>query len=558
MLGKHIENARKAGRFTRRDGAAQEMIRKSGNKRHQTGIWHWCRSLRTLKQIHGLMVVRGFLSDPSALRELIFCSAISLPGAMYYALQLFDRIPDPDLFIWNTIIRGAAHTTTPLDAISLFARMERSFARPNKLTFPFLLRASSKLSSPFLGSQFHAKIVKFGFETDIFTKNALINLHANCGDLAVASSLFDDIARKDVVAWSSLVAGYAKRGQLDVARQLFDEMPCKDLVSWNVMITGYVKQGDMQNARELFDEVPQRDVVSWNAMIAGYVRCGSLKEAMKVFEEMHQAGERPDEVTMLSLLSACADSGALDVGEKIHQSILEIYPRSTNLSISLGNVLIDMYAKCGSIDNAFKVFRGMREKDVSTWNSIIGGLAFHGHAEESISLFEEMRKKSTKPNDITFVSVLVACSHAGMVEDGREYFKLMRTEYGIEPNVKHYGCMVDILGRAGHLEEAFGFVKDMKFEPNAIVWRTLLGACRIHGNVELGECANEELLKLRKGASGDYVLLSNIYASMGEWDGVEKVRKLMDDRGVSKEAGCAQIEGENSELIRFLLRKTKS
>ncbi|KAJ0987436.1 hypothetical protein J5N97_005792 [Dioscorea zingiberensis] len=531
------------------------MIRKSGNKRHGAGIWLWCRSLRVLKQIHGLMVVRGFLSDPSALRELIFCSAISLPGAMHYALELFERIPNPDLFIWNTIIRGAAHTRTPFDAISLFTRMERSGSRPNKLTFPFLLRACTKLSSPSLGSQFHAKIVKFGFETDIFTKNAIINLHANCGDLAVASALFDKSARKDVVAWSSLIAGYAKRGQLGVARQLFDEMPSKDLVSWNVMITGYVKQADMVNARELFDEVPQRDVVSWNAMIAGYVRCGSHKEAMKVFEEMRQAGERPDEVTMLSLLSACADSGALDVGEKIHQSLLEIYPRS-NLSVVLGNVLIDMYAKCGSINKALEVFRGMREKDVSSWNSIIGGLAFHGHAEESVSVFEQMRKKRAKPNEITFVSVLVACSHGGMVERGREYFKLMRTEYGIKPNVKHCGCMVDILGRAGLLEEAFEFVKDMGFEPNAIVWRTLLGACRIHGNVELGECANEELLKLRRGASGDYVLLSNIYASMGEWDGVEKVRKLMDDRGVSKEAGCAQIEGENSELIRFLLRPT--
>ncbi|XP_039145663.1 pentatricopeptide repeat-containing protein At5g15300-like [Dioscorea cayenensis subsp. rotundata] len=330
-------------------------------------------------------------------------------------------------------------------------------------------------------------------------------------------------------------------------------MPCKDLVSWNVMITGYVKQGNMESARELFDQVPQRDVVTWNTMITGYVRFGTHEEAMKMVVEMQQAGERPDEVTMLSLLSACSDSGALDVGEKIHQALLEIHSRN-DLNVVLGNALVDMYAKCGCIEKALEVFNGMREKDVSSWNSIIGGLAFHGHAEESISLFEEMRKKRTKPNDITFVSVLVACSHGGMVERGREYFKLMRTEYGIEPNVRHYGCMVDILGRAGFLEEASKFVDEMKVEPDAIVWRALLGACRIHGNVDLGEHANKQLLKLRGGASGDYVLLSNIYASMGKWGGKEKLRKLMDDRKVAKEAGFAQIEGKNEELISFLLR----
>ncbi|KAJ0987437.1 hypothetical protein J5N97_005793 [Dioscorea zingiberensis] len=531
------------------------MIRKSGKKRHRAEIWPWCRSLRALKQIHGLMVVRGFLSDPSALRELIFCSAISLPGAMHYALELFDQIPHPDLSIWNTIIRGAAHTSTPLDAVYMFTRMDRSGTRPNKLTFPFLLRACTKLSSSCLGSQLHAKILKLGLGTDIYIKTALINLHANCGDFSVAMALFDRTARRDVVAWSSLIAGLANRGQLDVARQMFDEMPFKDLVSWNVMITGYVKQGDMESARELFDEVPQRDVVSWNAMITGYVRCGAHQEAMKVFVEMRQARERPDEVTMLSLLSACSDSGALDVGEKIHQSLVEIQSRN-ELSVVLGNALIDMYAKCGSINKALEVFSGMREKDVSTWNSIIGGLAFHGHAEESVSLFEHMRKKRVKPNEITFVGVLVACSHGGMVEEGHKYFKLMRTEYGIEPNVKHYGCMVDILGRAGLLEEASNFVDDMKVEPDAIVWRALLGACRIHGNVELGEHANKQLLKLRGGSSGDYVLLSNIYASMGKWGGKEKIRKLMDDRRVSKEAGCSQIEGKNKEFISFLLQPT--
>jgi len=393
-------------------------------------------------------------------------------------------------------------------------------------------------------------VVKYGFESNTFMRNTLIYFHANRGDLSIARTLFDGSAKRDVVPWSALTAGYARRGELGLARQLFDEMPVKDLVSWNVMITGYVKQGDMESGRKLFDEVPQKDVVTWNAMIAGYVLCGSHEQALEMFEEMRSVGERPDEVTMLSLLSACTDLGDLDVGQKIHYKVLDLC--SGDLSILLGNALIDMYAKCGSIETALDVFRGMRERDVSTWNSVIGGLAFHGHAEESINLFIKMRRLKVRPNEITFVGVLVACSHAGKVEEGRGYFNLMINEYKIEPNIRHCGCMVDLLGRAGRLNEAFEFIDLMEIEPNAIVWRTLLGACRIHGNVELGRRANEQLLEMRRDQSGDYVLLSNIYASRGEWDGVEKVRKLMDDSGVRKEPGCSLIEADNRALMQFL------
>ncbi|CAL9093277.1 pentatricopeptide repeat-containing protein At5g15300 [Musa acuminata AAA Group] len=527
------------------------MIRKSGNKRHQPAVWRRCRTIRSLRQMHALMVVTGFLSDASALRELLFSSAVSVAGAVPYALQLFDRIPRPDLFMWNTVIRGAAHTSTPSDAISLFARMERAGTRPDKLTFPFLLRACTKLSESALGSQFHAKITKFGLESDSFVRNALINMHANCGDLAVADSLFDGSARRDVVAWSALIAGCARRGELTIARQLFDDMPSKDLISWNVMITACAKRGEMAMARELFDRVPEKDVVSWNAMIAGYVQCGEHDQAMEVFEQMHVAGEQADEVTMLSLLSACADAGVLDIGKRIHVSLMEMCSRN-GLSTCLGNALIDMYAKCGSIQGAMEVFRGLREKDLSTWNSIVGGLAIHGHFEDSLYLFEDMLKKKLRPDEITFVGVLVACSHGGMVEQGKRYFCLMQNEYGIEPNIKHYGCMVDMLGRAGLLKEAFEFIDSMKIEPNPIVWRALLGACRIHGDVKLAERANEQLLRMRNDASGDFVLLSNIYASRGEWGGVEKVRKLMHDRGVSKEAGCTLFDTDSKELMQFL------
>ena len=322
----------------------------------------------------------------------------------------------------------------------------------------------------------------------------------------------------------------------------------KDLVSWNVMITAYAKRGEMAMARELFDQVPERDVVSWNSMISGYVRCGSLRHAMELFEEMQGMGEKPDTVTVLSLLSACADSGALDVGRRLHSYLSERFSR-TGLTTILGNALIDMYAKCGSMKSAHEVFCSMRDKDVSTWNSIIGGNALHGHVNKSIDMFEKMHKGNVKPDEITFVAVLVACSHGGMVDRGHKYFNLMQQQYRIEPNIKHYGCMVDILSRAGLLKEAFEFIDIMKVEPNSVIWRTLLGACRIHGEIELAEYVNRELLKARSDASGDYVLLSNIYASVGEWLGSEKMRNLMDDTGVNKEAGRAVIDASSKDLM---------
>ncbi|KAK6155078.1 hypothetical protein DH2020_009326 [Rehmannia glutinosa] len=519
---------------------------------HQrSSLWRNCTNLRTLKQIHARMIVNSFNSDRSALKELIYAAAIAIQTTIDYAHQMFDRISEPDLFMWNTMLRGSAQSSKPHLAISLYAQMEKGCVQPDHYTFPFLLKACTRLSWVNMGCVVHGKVTKHGFEWNKFARNALIYFHANCGEIRVASMLFDDSARKDVVAWSALTAGYARRGDLHTARWLFDEMPVKDLVSWNVMITGYVKQGEMESARELFDLVPERDVVTWNAMISGYVLSGEHRKALEMYEEMRSAGECPDEVTMLSLLSACANLGALDIGEKIHGSILEMGEGA--LGLFLGNALIDMYAKCGNIEKALGAFHCMRDKDATSWNSIIVGLAFSGYMDKSISVFEDMRKTKCRPNEITFVGVLIACSHAGKVDEGRAYFNLMKNVYNIQPNAKHYGCMVDLFGRAGLLNEAFEFIDTMEFEPNAVIWRTLLGACRIHCNVELGRRANEQLLKLRRDVSGDYVLLSNIYASNGEWRGAEKVRTLMDETGVKKERGFSLVDEENNELLSFLL-----
>ncbi|XP_073143707.1 pentatricopeptide repeat-containing protein At5g15300 [Henckelia pumila] len=530
------------------------MIRKSATSKssicHQSSsLWRHCANLQALKQIHARMIVNGFNSDRSALRELIFAAAVAVQYTIQYAHQMFAQISEPDLFTWNTLLRGSAQSSKPQLAISLYAQMEKLRVQPDHYTFPFVLKACTRLSWIGVGCAMHGKVTKHGFEWNKFARNTLIYFHSNCGEIRIARALFDGSAKRDVVAWSALTAGYARKGELHMARRLFDEMPVKDLVSWNVMITGYVKQGEMECARELFDVVPKRDVVTWNAMLSGYVESGKHENALVMYEEMRSAGESPDEVTILSLLSACTNLGALDVGKKLHSSILEM--GDGVLSVFLGNSLIDMYAKCGSMEKALDVFQCMRDRDVSTWNSIIVGLAFTGFMDKSISLFEEMRKTKFEPNEITFIGVLIACSHAGRIDDGRAYFNMMKDIYHIQPNAKHYGCMVDLLGRVGLLNEAFEFINTMESEPNGIIWRTLLGACRIHGNVELGKHACAQLLRLRKDESGDYVLLSNMYASGGEWSGVENVRNLMDSRGVKKERGFSLVEKKNDELLHF-------
>ncbi|CAA0402740.1 unnamed protein product [Arabidopsis thaliana] len=535
------------------------MIRRQTNdrttNRRRPKLWQNCKNIRTLKQIHASMVVNGLMSNISVVGELIYSASLSVPGALKYAHKLFDEIPKPDVSICNHVLRGSAQSMKPEKTVSLYTEMEKRGVSPDRYTFTFVLKACSKLEWRSNGFAIHGKVVRHGFVLNEYVKNALILFHANCGDLGIASELFDDSAKAHKVAWSSMTSGYAKRGKIDEAMRLFDEMPYKDQVAWNVMITGCLKCKEMDSARELFDRFTEKDVVTWNAMISGYVNCGYPKEALGIFKEMRDAGEHPDVVTILSLLSACAVLGDLETGKRLHIYILETASVSSSIYVGtpIWNALIDMYAKCGSIDRAIEVFRGVKDRDLSTWNTLIVGLALH-HAEGSIEMFEEMQRLKVWPNEVTFIGVILACSHSGRVDEGRKYFSLMRDMYNIEPNIKHYGCMVDMLGRAGQLEEAFMFVESMKIEPNAIVWRTLLGACKIYGNVELGKYANEKLLSMRKDESGDYVLLSNIYASTGQWDGVQKVRKMFDDTRVKKPTGVSLIEEDDDKLMmRYLL-----
>lgn len=348
---------------------------------------------------------------------------------------------------------------------------------------------------------------------------------------------------------TTLLDVYARGGDLISACLLFDSMPEKNLVSLTAMITCYTKQGKIDDARILFDQMDERDVVCWNVMIDGYTQHGKPNEALVLCRQMLAAKVKPNEVTVLSVLSACGQLGALESGRWLHSYIEN---NGVPVNLHVGTALIDMYSKCGSLEDAHVVFDKIKDKDIVAWNSMLVGYSVNGFGREAINLFYDMCSLGFRPTDITFIGILSACGYAGLINEGREFFNSMQDRYGIEPKIEHYGCMVNLLGRAGHLKEAYELVKNMQtVKPDSVLWGTLLGACRLHGDNALGEEIAAFIVSQNLENSGTYILLSNIYAAEGNWDGVTKVRTLMKDSGVLKEPGCSSIE-INSKVHEFL------
>lgn len=464
-----------------------------------------------LKQYHSHIIKLGLSSENDAMGRVIKFCAISEFGELNYALKVFDTIPQPDAFIYNTIIRGYLQSQLTKDCILLYSQMLQELVLPNKFTFPPVIRACSVDSAVEEGKQIHAHVLKLGFGSDGFSQNNLIHMYVNfqC---------------------------------LEEARRVFDKMPKRDFVSWTTLIRGYAQWGCVDEAREVF-ELTERNSVSWNAMIAAYVQSNRFHEAFTLFDRMRKEKVVLDKFVAASMFSACTGLGALEQGEWIHEYIKR---SEIEVDSKLATKIIDMYCKCGCLDKAFEVFNGLSSKGISSWNCIIGGLAMHGKGEAAIELFKEMEREAVAPDYITFVSLLSACAHSGLVEEGQYFYHYMTEVYCIEPGKEHYGCMVDLLGRAGKLEEARTIMNEMPISPDVGVLGALLGACRIHGNIELGEQIGKEVIELEPQNSGRYVLLANLYANAGRWEDVANVRKLMNDRGVKKAPGLSAIELEGA------------
>lgn len=308
---------------------------------------------------------------------------------------------------------------------------------------------------------------------------------------------------------------------------------------FNGLLKLYVNCGCIGSARKLFDEMRERDRASWSVMISGLVKNGFGYEALELFREMQVQGVDMDEFTLASVVGTCGHLGALDLGKWVHSYIDK---EGVKVDVVLGTCLVDMYSKCGSLHDALKVFEGMCERDIMAWSAMIGGCAIHGNGEKALELFNDMKRANVSPNCVTFTSVLCACSHSGLIDEGCRYFDGMQLEYGIVPQLEHYGCMVDLFCRAGLVVRAHEFIKNMRVEPNVVLWRTLLVACKTHGFKDLGEHISRHILELEPHGGNNYVLVSNVYASLGRWSNVRKIRTLMKGKKVKKEHGWSSIE----------------
>ncbi|KAL6912055.1 hypothetical protein ACP4OV_000860 [Aristida adscensionis] len=333
-----------------------------------------------------------------------------------------------------------------------------------------------------------------------------------------------------------------------LALQLFGAMPVRSAVTYNTMISGLMRNGLLPAAFEVFDGMPRPDKVSWTALIDGCVKNGRHDEAIDCFRAMLLDGVEPDYVTLMAAVSACAEVGALGLGMWVHRFVIA---RGLERNVRVANSLIDMYARCGQVELAAQVFRSMRKRTVVSWNSMIVGLAANGRCADAIEHFEAMRRAGFKPDAVTLTGVLTACSHAGLTEQGLRYYELMTAEHGVAARMEHYGCVVDLLGRAGRLDEAMRVVETMPMRPNEVVLGALLSGCRMHGDVDMAERLMQHLLELDPGGDSNYVLLSNIYAAVGKWDGAGKVRSLMKARGVKKRPGysAVEVDGDVHEFV---------
>ncbi|XP_042515414.1 pentatricopeptide repeat-containing protein At5g48910-like [Macadamia integrifolia] len=498
-------------------------------------------SLQHLKQTHAQIIRIGLSQDSYVAGSLVKCYANPYFSSLGCALKVFNQVPQPNAFLWNSMIKGFLENNASDEAITLYRKMVVADSKPNKFTFPTLFKACAVARAVEEGFQVHAHALKHGLiRGDGHIRSSGIQMYASCSRVLEARLMLDGGAgESDAVCWNAMIDGYFKNGDMEAARGLFESMPERNVDSWNAMISGYTRCGMIDAAKQLFDAMPQRNEISWSAMIDGCNKGGRFKDALMVFHQMQREGVRPRKFVLSSVLAACANVGALDQGRWIETYIKR---DSIRLDAVLGTSLVDMYAKCGRLDLAWEVFEKMKHKEVFSWNAMIGGLAIHGRADDAIELFLKMQREEFRPDGITFLGVLNACAHSGFVDKGLSYFTSMKEVFEIEPTMEHYGCVVDLLGRSGHLLEAEELIKSMPMKPNAAVWGALLGAFRIHGNLELGERVGKLLLELEPQNSGRYALLSNIYAKAGRWDEVTKVRKMMKEKGIKTIPGASLID----------------
>ncbi|XP_057417825.1 pentatricopeptide repeat-containing protein At4g39530 [Lotus japonicus] len=540
------------------------------------------------KQIHCYVLRRVVDMDVSLVNGIIDfylkCHKVEM------GRKLFDRLGDKNVVSWTTMIAGCMQNSFHFDAMDLFVEMARTGWKPDSFGCSSILNSCGSLQALEKGRQVHAHTTKANIDNDDFVKNGLIDMYAKCDSLSDARKVFDLMTDINVVSYNAMIEGYSRQDKLYEALDLFRELRLSflpphlltfvsllgvsaslfhlelsnqihgliikygfslDKFSGSALIDVYSKCSCVGDARLVFAEIHDKDIVVWNAMFSGYTQLLENEESLKLYKDLQMSRLEPNEFTFAAVITATSNIASMRHGLQFHNQVIKM---GFDDDPFVANALLDMYAKCGSIEEAHKAFSSTNQKDIACWNSMISTYAQHGEAEKALEVFEHMIMEGVKPNYVSFVGVLSACSHAGLLDLGFHHFESM-SRFRIEPGIEHYACMVSLLGRAGRIYEAKEFIDNMPIKPAPVVWRSLLSACRVSGHVELGTYAAEMAISCDPADSGSYVLLSNIFASKGMWVNVRRVREKMDISGVVKEPGYSWIEVDN-EIHRFIARDT--
>lgn len=616
LISQHIKSGR-----AREALRVYQEIRRSGAQRSSfifVAVLKACSSLQDLgsgKQIHAELVEDGFESDIYVGTMLLDMYAKC--GCLVSSRSVFDKMPHRNVVSWNAMILGYAQQNKGDQSLQLYAQLQNEGVVPNNRTFVGALKACSSLAGLEVGDQtadgktvknrclqhiraIHSDILNSVYVPDVYVWNILLDVYAKCGSLADARQVFKNMPQKNVVSWNAMIMGHAIMEDGEGALKLYDQMQtegvvpddrtfvgtlkgCSILADGNnhslgqvrsihsravkygfesdifvgtMLVDVYAKCGSLVDARHVFEKMRRRDVISWTAMIWGYAQMEEGREALLLYARMQQEGITPNDQTLFGALKACGCVAALDRGKEVHAQILNLSElQATNLY--LARSLIDMYSKCGSMADAQHVFDGLPTKDVAAWTALIAGYARTGESQVVFDLFESMRQEGMRPNGITFLTILTVCSHAGLVDEGRKHFDSMTRDCGLSPTVDHYTCMVDLLGRSGQLNEAMAMVKSMPFQPDSVMWRTLLGACRKWMNVDIGRQAFEGAIAVDSRDTAAYVMMSNIYEAANMMVAAGGVRAMRGKTQAWKQPGQSQWTDNEGMVHIFAVGESK-
>ncbi|KAM1031723.1 hypothetical protein ACFX2C_035476 [Malus domestica] len=544
-----------------------------------------CTDKNSIAKVHALMILTSTLADGSFNARLI--ASYARIGDTVAARKVFDKLPQRGVNAWNAMIVAYSRQEYPSQVLSLYHQMVADGVRPDSSTFTVAIKACASMLDLEIGEEIWSKAVDCGYERDVFVGSSVLNLYAKSGKMDEAVVVFEKMPRKDLVCWTTMITGFVQSGRPMEAVEMFRGMQHEGIEFDGVSMTGlvqacaslgdlrlslsvhgfmirrglrmdvmvqtslahmYAKNGHLELAYRVFDRMPYKNAISWGALISGFAQNGFAGRALEMLVEMQGSGFEPDSACLVSALLACSQVGFLKWGKSAHAFIL----KRLDFDEVLGTAVIDMYSKCGSLSYARALFDQIISRDLISWNAMITSYGIHGHAEEALALFLQMTETNVKPDHATFASLLSAFSHAGLVQEGQYWFDVMVNKYKTTPGEKHYACMVDLLARAGRVEEAYELINSVNTEPGLAVWVALLAGCHNHGKSSIGEVVAKKILDLNPDDLGVYALVSNFYAMARKWDDVADMKKMMKQRGTKKVPGYSVVE-VNGELHAFLM-----